>query len=246
MKSLQAALPVRKQETQAEIDGRNMNSSVVIKSFQNGISVLLDGDAPFSEILSEVEFKFRESAAFFGDAKMAISFEGRTLTEKEEKQLIKTISQASRLHIVCLVGKDEEKNQTFLKAIQQVDRREENDGQFYKGTLKKGQMLEVESGIVILGDVNPGARVVAKRDIIIVGGLYGEAYAGADGKENHFVTALEMSPEKLKIGDFKYHTKEKESKWSIRPKVQPKIAYVKDGRVFVEPLTKELRNNSII
>ena len=55
--------------------------------------------------------------------------------------------------------------------------------------------------------------------------------------------ALEMSPEKLKIGDFKYKTSEKQSKWSIKPKIQPKIAFVRDARVFMEPITKELLND---
>lgn len=48
-----------------------------------------------------------------------------------------------------------------------------------------------------------------------------------------------MSPEKLKIGDFKYHAKEK-SKWGIKPKVQPKIAYVKNKKIVMDSLTKEL------
>ena len=88
-----------------------------------------------------------------------------------------------------------------------------------------------------------GDCVVSNKDIVILGGLYGQAYAGGCGEEGHFVVALEMSPEKLKIGDFKYKTSEKQSKWSIRPKVQPKIAYVEDGRVLMEPITKELLNN---
>ena len=41
----------------------------------------------------------------------------------------------------------------------------------------------------------------------------------------------------------KYKTSEKQSKWPIKPKVQPKIAYVEDGRVLMEPITKELLNN---
>ena len=49
-----------------------------------------------------------------------------------------------------------------------------------------------------------------------------------------------MSPEKLKIGDFKYISKEKVSKWSIKPKVQPKIAYVKNNKIVMDSLTKEL------
>ena len=66
--------------------------------------------------------------------------------------------------------------------------------------------------------------------------------AGGNGLDHHFVVALEMSPEKLKIGEFKYKSSEKQSKWSIKPKVQPKIAYVKDGRVMMEAITKELLN----
>ena len=49
-----------------------------------------------------------------------------------------------------------------------------------------------------------------------------------------------MSPERLKIGDFKYNTREKINKWSIKPKVQPKIAYVKNNKIVMDSLTKEL------
>ena len=97
--------------------------------------------------------------------------------------------------------------------------------------------------MIVLGDVYPGASIISNKDIVILGGLYGQAYAGGSGDEGHFVVALEMSPEKLKIGDFKYKTSEKQSKWSIRPKVHPKIAYVEDGRVIMEPITKELLND---
>lgn len=219
-----------------------MNSPVIIKSFQNGIAVILDDSLPFPALLEEVGIKFRESAAFFKDAKMAISFEGRALSQEDEKELIGQITSNCNLHIVCLVGKDEEKNQTYLKAIHQVEKKDENEGRFYRGNLKDGQMLEIDSGIVIIGDVYPGSSIVAKKDIIVIGGLYGEAYAGADGESGHFVAALEMAPEKLKIGDIKYDTGKKPGKWSIRPKVQPKIAYEKAGQVLVEPITKELLN----
>ena len=134
------------------------------------------------------------------------------------------------------------KNQTYLKAIHQASRKDENEGQFYKGNLKNGQVLEMESSVVIVGDVNPGAVIAAKKDIIIIGGLYGEAYAGADGVPGHFVVALELSPEKLKIGDVRYEPAKKSGRWSIRPKTQPKIAYEKEGKIVVEPVTKELLN----
>lgn len=222
-----------------------MKNAVIIKSFQNGISVYLNEELPFEELLKEVAFKFKESSHFFKDAKMAISLEGRKLSEEEERGVLNAICENSDLHIICLVGKDEETNQNYLKAIEQLEYRnneEVNDGQFYKGTLKNGQILETESSIIVLGDVYPGSAVISTKDIVILGGLFGKAYAGGNGNEGHFVVALEMSPEKLQIGDFKYKAN-KPMKWSIRPKVQPKIAYVKDAKVVMEPITKELLGN---
>lgn len=220
-----------------------MTNAVIIKSFQNGLSVYLDETLEFQTLLEEVAYKFKESEHFFSGAKLALSLEGRSLSTEEERSIVDTIVKSSHLNIVCLVGKNEETNQLFLRAIQQTSKSDDaaNDGQFYRGTLKNGQMLETEKSIIVLGDVNPGASIISNKDIIILGGLYGEAYAGGCGEEGHFVVALEMSPEKLKIGDFKYKSTEK-SKWSIRPKVQPKIAYVKNNRVITEPLTKELLN----
>lgn len=219
-----------------------MKNAVIIKSFQNGISVYLNEDIPFDELLQEIAFKFKESSHFFKDAKMALSLDGRQLSEEEEKTVLNVICDNSDLHIVCLVGKDEEKNQNYLKAIQQLEfgeSSEDNEGHFYKGTLKNGQILETESSIVVLGDVYPGSAIISTKDIVILGGLFGKAYAGGNGSEGHFIVALEMSPERLKIGDFKYKN-DRQMKWSIKPKIQPKIAYVKNNRVVMEPITKEL------
>lgn len=223
-----------------------MKNPVIIKSFPNGLSIFLDSELPFSELLNEIAVKFSESANFFKDASMVLSFEGRVLSDQEERQIVDTISANSRLNIVCIMGKDEETDRNFVKALQKLSFHQEvmeNAGQFYKGTLKDGQILETENSIIVLGDVYPGACIISSKDIVVLGGLYGQAYAGGNGEDGHFVVALEMSPEKLKIGDFKYKTSEKQSKWSIKPKIQPKIAYVKDARVYIEPITKELLND---
>lgn len=220
-----------------------MKNSVIIKSFPNGIVLHLEPDIPFDILLSDVCEKFRQSSGFFKDARMALSIKGRKLSEAEERQILNAIAENSGLQILCLVGEDDETNQNFVKALGQVDFSGENangnEGQFYRGTLKNGQVLETEASIVILGDVYPGSAIISARDIIVLGGLFGEAYAGGNGNPGHYVVALEMSPEKLKIGDFKYTAKEK-AKWSIKPKVQPKIAYIKEQQVVMESLTKEL------
>lgn len=218
-----------------------MREAVIIKSYQNGIAILMDAEAPFEQILHDLALKFTESKGFFGTARMALSLEGRRLDSVQELQILDIIRTCSDVNVVCIVGKDEETNKHFIKALQQMERKLTggDEGQFYKGTLKNKEVLETEASIVILGDVYPGCAVISARNIIILGGLYGEAYAGGNGGEEHYVVALEMEPERLKIGDFKYKTN-KQTKWGIRPKILPKIAYVKNKRIVFEPLTKEL------
>lgn len=219
-----------------------MKDAVMIKSYQNGIALILNPESTFEELLAEITFKFTESKAFFGEAKMALSMEGRRLSDAEQLKIIEVIQRCSSLSIVCVVGKDEETEQHFIKALEKVDRHfshEDASGQFYKGTLKNNQVIETESSIVILGDVYPGSAVISAHNIIVLGGLYGEAYAGGNGETDHYVVALEMAPERLKIGDFKYKSN-KPAKWGIKPKVQPQIAYIKNNRLVLESLTKEL------
>ena len=151
-----------------------MKSSVIIKSFQHGISLHLSATENMDDILDKIAFKFKESAAFFKDAKMVLSIEGRELSDEEEKAVIDTIENNSDIKILCLIGKDSETENQILKALDQYQNignteQEQNLGQFYKGSLKNGQILETDSSIIISGDVNPGSHVISKKDIIIIG-----------------------------------------------------------------------------
>ena len=207
-----------------------MKDAVLIKSYQSGITLLMREDASLEEILQELAVKFTEAKNFFGTSTMALSMEGREVTEVEEIRILDTIRKNSNVRIACIVGHDE-----TTKKLSTGD-----EGQFYKGTLKNREVIETENSIVVLGDVYPGSAVISAGNIIILGGLYGEAYAGGSGREDCYIVALEMEPERLKIGDFKYKTNAKQSKWGIRPKVQPKIAHLKNGKIVFDPLTKEL------
>ena len=219
-----------------------MKDVVMIKSFSNGIRLHLDAECPFEQIIDEVAFKFSEAKNFFGRSSMALALEGRKLTETEEIHILETIRRNSRVNIICIVGQNEATEKMFIKALHKVDQKMPvgDDGQFYKGSLKNGQVIETEESIVILGDVHRGCSVISAGSIIVLGGLYGEAYAGGNGQEGAYIAALEMEPERLKIGDFKYKNNKKTKKWGIQPKVQPKIAYVKNQRIVFDALTKDL------
>lgn len=217
-----------------------MKNLIVIKSYQNGISLHIEPDADFIKVLEEIAAKFMETRHFFKDARVALSIEGRLLSVEEEKEIIRVITENSDVKILCLVGKNEETNRKYVKALKRVEEeKEENTGRFYKGNLKDGQVLETESSIVIIGNVEKGAAVVATKDIIVIGSLLGEAYAGAGGEEGHFIVALQMEPQKCKIGDLRLRTKEK-GLWGRKMKIQPQIAYCKDDQLVVEIITKEL------
>ena len=219
---------------------------MILKSFPNGILIILDGTISFQELLADIAAKFREADGFFKDASVAISIEGRELTEEQEREILDAITQNSRLKILCLMGKDEEKNLKFLGVQSKLNfQNDENSGQFYRGTLKDGASIETEHSIIILGDVCEGSCVYSNKDIVVLGTLTGDVYAGAGGNSNHFVVALNMLPGILQIGDYVYNSQpQKTPRWGFKkPQTVPKIAYTHNGEVQIESITKELLDN---
>ncbi len=217
------------------------NNSVVIKSNKYGIVVRLDETTPYEELLEELARKFKESEKFFKDAKMVLSFEGRKLTQEEEQDILDVISQNSKIHIVCIIDEDEKREERFKKTLEdKLSDINSRDGQFYKGTLRSGQVLEAETSLVVLGDVNPGAKVISKGNVIILGALKGNVYAGATGNTSSFVVALEMDPVQIRIGDVIARSSD-ETKKSLNN--EPKISYVEDGNIYIEPITKSVLND---
>ncbi len=179
-----------------------MSKPVVLKSNKYGINLILDDSMDFEELLKCILVKFKEAEGFFKDAKMAISFEGREMNQEEEFRIVETITDNTSVNIICILENDELKEELIRQKIEHFEEEEAGKtGEFYKGTLRSGQVLDCESSIVILGDINPGAKVISKGNIVILGALKGNAYAGANGNEQAFVAALEMDPIQVKIGD---------------------------------------------
>lgn len=66
-------------------------------------------------------------------------------------------------------------------------------------TLRSGQNLHYDGNVVIMGDVNPGAEIVASGHVLVMGSLRGLVHAGATGEEEATVTALTLAPTQLRI-----------------------------------------------
>jgi septum site-determining protein MinC len=73
--------------------------------------------------------------------------------------------------------------------------------QVQRGTLRAGEHLEVEGAVLVLGDVNPGARVTASGDVLVWGRLRGIAHAGCRGNGAARIVALQLRPLQLRIAD---------------------------------------------
>lgn len=218
-----------------------MDNSVIIKSNKYGLAVILDSEEPYEELLEDIGAKFRESSRFFKNAQMAISFEGRELNEAEEREILDVITSNSEIKILCVVDRNETREQVFQKKLsEQLEELNARDGRFYKGTLRSGQLLEADTSIVILGDVNPGANVISKGNVVVLGALKGTVYAGGGGNENSFVAALYMHPVQIRIGDVIARSPDKAER---SEQMNPKIAFVEDGNIYIEPMTKDVLND---
>ena len=114
-----------------------MKDAVLIKSYQSGITLLMREDASLEEILQELAVKFTEAKNFFGTSTMALSMEGREVTEVEEIRILDTIRKNSNVRIACIVGHDETTNKNFIKALQHMEKKLStgDEGQFYKGPM---------------------------------------------------------------------------------------------------------------
>ncbi len=220
-----------------------MTQAVIIKSNRYGIQLILDPELPFDELLAAVAKKFQESKKFFRDASLAIAFEGRELTQDESLQIIDTITANSDISIICIIDEERSRADMFRREIAiYYDSMAGKEGEFYIGDLKAGQTLENDAGIIIVGDVEDGAKVISDSYIIVMGALKGEAEVRNKEK---FITALEMNPSALKIGDaVMAFEKEKEKKRRRREKaaeiarVEPQMAFVKGLTISIETVTR--------
>ena len=227
-----------------------MSQSVTIKSNKYGINLVLNPDVAFDDLLKDVVEKFKASSSFFKNAKLALAFEGRALSDDEEQQII--------AEILCIVEKGtkqeaimKEQVEAFYDAVQQEC---ENTApisvpeQFYRGTLRSGQVISSESSVTIIGDVNPGAKIIAQGNIIILGALKGNAHAGCMGDRSCFVFALDMKPIQIQIGDLiakspdQAEQKQRTRRKKKQTENEAQIAIAKDGNIYIEPITKNILN----
>lgn len=101
-------------------------------------------------------------------------------------------------------------------------------------TLRSGQRIEFPGHVLVLGDVNSGAEVVAGGDIVVFGALRGLAHAGASGDRTAVIVALGIQPPQLRIGPVISRGSEGPVRRDAREPQMPEIARVEGDTIVVE------------
>ncbi len=100
---------------------------------------------------------------------------------------------------------------------------------YHVGTLRGGQALHNVGNLVVVGDVNPGAELVASGDIVVFGRLAGVAHAGAQGDVSSRVYALALRATQLRIATFIAA-----EAGSATGQPLPEVAFVRNDHIVIE------------
>ena len=173
-----------------------MSRCINIYFKRDSIVLKIKEDATTNEILSELQEKLPELKEFYKDEKTPIMVTGKILKKFEIDSIQKLIQNVIKVK----VDFDSPKTlglhgikRTFRKDIQI------SETKFYKGSIRSGQKMEFEGSIVIIGDVNDGAEVIAEDNIAVLGNLRGMAHAGAKGNEKAIIAASIINSPQIRI-----------------------------------------------
>lgn len=229
-----------------------MKSSVSIKGTREGLTITLGaGDLP--SLLEELAHHLTTQGAFFRGGMVALHAGEQSVTREELSRIrdllaqhemtLRTVvatnpiaQQAAKDLGLRLVEREPSQEPKAPRAPSQTLSGATHPTDGTKGTLirhlvRSGQVIRHTGHVVIIGDVNPGAEIIAGGDVVIWGRLLGTVHAGAMGNSQAIVCALELNPLQLRIGDLIARPAEGE-----RPrKPCPEVAYVRDNMIVVEP-----------
>ena len=217
---------------------------VVFKGRKDSIAILLDDEIEFNLLEEVFTRKVKAATNFFNGGKSALTFQGRKLSEKEEARLIEILSSETSFNISFLrdeeigtyiVKEDKPARSVEVKIGQVVFDARENNTIFHRGTLRNGQSLNHRGSIVLLGDLNAGAEIIAEGNVIILGLAKGVVHAGAKGNTDCYVVALGLMLTQLRIADIITYIPD-EVKAQNKMAVKPLQAYIQDGQLYISPL----------
>ena len=158
-----------------------------------------------------------------------------------EKNNIHSINIYSNNRETILSGKSLKIDSTFVQE-QEIKNKlhlldsKKNGDILHEGTVRSGDRISSNGNLCIIGDVNPGAIVSARKNIYVWGKLLGIAFAGKGGNKDAYIASLYLNPLQLRIADV----------IAIGPKDKPKnsypeIAVIDNQTILIKPYLMETK-----
>ena len=203
------------------------NSMIQIKGLRDGLLVSLD-DAPWEEQRTAFLTQVDAQPDFFKGARLALDVASQVLHVNDLVELRDQLSDRGIfLWAVISESPTTEKTAQLLGLATRISKpRPEESRQFsledlgedtalfLNRTLRSGTRIEFAGHVVVLGDVNPGAEIVAEGNVIIWGRLRGMVHAGSRGNQQAVICALDLSPTQIRIAG--------EASAALKPQQNPK------------------------
>ena len=219
------------------------SSLVQIKGIRDGLLVSL-GDAGWPVVQHALLERIEQQPAFFQGARLALDVGNQALKSAELSQLRDQLSERGiMLWAVISNSPLTENTAQILGLATRISRprpqekaqparvSDDETAMWVNKTLRSGTRIEYGGHVIIFGDVNPGAEVIAGGSVVIWGRLRGVVHAGAQGNREAVVCALDLFPTQLRIAGEIAVAPER------RGKPQPEIVRIKDGQLQAEPWT---------
>jgi len=225
-----------------------MSDPITIKGIREGLLVTVDEAGNWAETSHALLEQVDHAADFFKGARLALAIGPRTLSAElgrlrddlsertislwavlSESPLTTKSAQALGLNIALPTSMPQATLPEEKAASEEP--KAESDAVLVRRTLRSGGRLHHSGHVVLIGDVNPGAEIIAGGDIVVWGRLRGVAQAGAAGDEAAVVCALDLAPTQLRIAN---HIATSPAR---KGEPKPEMARVKDGQIIAERWT---------
>ena len=192
----------------------------------NYVVIKINDETEFSDIEKEVRKKVNQLKKIYKEDKTPIRVIGKVLKNKEIEQIETIIKDILDVDVEFDMPREmglSNIKKTFLSEITT------SETKFHKGSLRSGQKLEEERSIVILGDVNSGAEVIASDNIVVLGTLRGLAHAGAKGNKQAIIAAGRLDTVHMRIANIVREFNREEE-----PLRKLAYAYVDKDKIVIE------------
>ncbi|MBA3534698.1 MAG: septum site-determining protein MinC [Ardenticatenales bacterium] len=230
-------------------------SSIAVKGERDGLVLILPPEDDNPSILAMLRSYLEQSGPFFKGASVTLDVGERVLNE-EELQELRVLLEEWEVQLQGLRSSADETRAAAIAAEVELPfvvpldvavansrpstaiPEESVDALLVRRTLRSGQIVRHPGAIIVLGDVNPGAEIVAGGDVVVWGSLRGVVHAGAMGDARAMVCALKLSPMQLRISDKIAIAPESKGQGRLRPwqrlQQSPEVARIHQGGIVVE------------